>query len=1142
MRLRKTGKGKRQLSFLAAAFLLTLMTGGLSGPAYAACTNPPGVTGQQMYNVSEHIMQYCNAAGDWIAMSGTTTAGGSGGTAFEIPPPTPCTITSGQMSVLSSTATSAGANTVVVHGNTAYVGSDSNSNRLRSINISNPAAMVSLQNLNLGFGANDISISADGTKIFTEGSSTDTFAVVNVSNPSSMSVTGTYNSGNIADNGAAIIRHPTNPNYVYVSSVTDKSVDVANVTNPASISRAGGYTHATNTANPHGMAISGNTLFVVSDSNDRITALNISTPGTPTLAGTMTSASLDGAWDVAVSGNYAFVLSKSSSKFASVDISNPASMTVVDTITDANISTPWYVTIAGNYAFIGSRSNNKIVAVDISDPANLTVVDSLTVSGAGFETHMTVKDDVLYVPGYSSNLLYAIDLGCAPGGTTFELGDIVTPTCPAGYTYNKALAGCYEAHTTYANWTTAQGICAGSGGYLIKPDSEAEEAFASAAFGGSVQTWAGLTDAAVEGTWVWSNGEPYARTNWASGEPNNASNEDCVEIPTTLKWNDVPCTNTRPYVCEAPATFADATCPPGYKFHPKAMKCFKYVATSAAWNTAEAACEADGGNLPIIMDAKKQAVVDTIAGNPLDVSIGYSDAAVEGKWVWVNGVLNGANDYSNWEASEPNASGDYAYTGYTNGTWDDSTGNFNYICERDADEICMPENHNVVKFPAATGTTATLTNYTVPDVTDGTLIVVVGNEAGTVAPATVTSVTFGGQPLTLATQTSVNDGSGSSNNVAIYYLTGPAASTGNIVVNFSGAATEIGGYATVVNCLAQEGPEAVATNTFPQSSLGAHTITSPVTTLTDLAFIVDGTVGNQNTTATTLENDQIEIASTYYNAGGGSVVGMSSRFVDYAGTYNMSWNFSNVNRIPHVMAAFRTNLFGNNGDNMGNEIATQSLDMQSYKITNAATPTDPNDGATKAYVDSKTGANETDPQVGTVNTSGNYCLANGSKIDCTINPSGAAAPPPLMAIFAEQQPSGTDATAAVTGSWQTHVLNTMLGNTIGASLNTNEVTLPAGTYYIDAVIPFKKMDFATARLVDSSDTLLIQGSSVFCSSAAGEGVFTCHSYIRGVITLAMSEDIKIQYYVQSAASAQTLGDATAQGTEQYATLTIQKLD
>ncbi len=55
-------------SLLASSFLISL----LSFPVHAACTNPAGVEGEQIYNSTYDMMQFCNGSNQWVNM-------GSGG-------------------------------------------------------------------------------------------------------------------------------------------------------------------------------------------------------------------------------------------------------------------------------------------------------------------------------------------------------------------------------------------------------------------------------------------------------------------------------------------------------------------------------------------------------------------------------------------------------------------------------------------------------------------------------------------------------------------------------------------------------------------------------------------------------------------------------------------------------------------------------------------------------------------------------------------------------------------------------------------------------------------------------------------------------------------------------------------------------
>ncbi|MCA9604112.1 MAG: C-type lectin domain-containing protein [Myxococcales bacterium] len=74
--------------------------------------------------------------------------------------------------------------------------------------------------------------------------------------------------------------------------------------------------------------------------------------------------------------------------------------------------------------------------------------------------------------------------------------------------------------------------------------------------GGARLVWLGLTDAALEGTFVWLDGSPLAFTHWAGGEPNGGTGENCVWLSSDMadtaygQWVDASCVDTAPAICE----------------------------------------------------------------------------------------------------------------------------------------------------------------------------------------------------------------------------------------------------------------------------------------------------------------------------------------------------------------------------------------------------------------------------------------------------------------------------------------------------------------------------------------------------------------------------------------------------------------
>jgi hypothetical protein len=110
------------------------------------------------------------------------------------------------------------------------------------------------------------------------------------------------------------------------------------------------------------------------------------------------------------------------------------------------------------------------------------------------------------------------------------------------------------------NWTNSQAEAVTLGGRLVKVEDAAENAWIASTFDAlNRNLWIGLSDAAVEGTYRWTDGTITQYRPWDPGEPNNLTGgsptgEDFVHIwsqadplanePTSFPtWNDLWDTN-----------------------------------------------------------------------------------------------------------------------------------------------------------------------------------------------------------------------------------------------------------------------------------------------------------------------------------------------------------------------------------------------------------------------------------------------------------------------------------------------------------------------------------------------------------------------------------------------------------------------
>jgi hypothetical protein len=104
-----------------------------------------------------------------------------------------------------------------------------------------------------------------------------------------------------------------------------------------------------------------------------------------------------------------------------------------------------------------------------------------------------------------------------------------------------------------SSWTDAEAYAQTLGGHLVTINDASENLWVFNTFPsltgdpitGLVSLWLGFNDAAVEGNFVWSSGEPVTFTFWHSNNPDNLGDEDYATIrpgpasPPAGSWNDL---------------------------------------------------------------------------------------------------------------------------------------------------------------------------------------------------------------------------------------------------------------------------------------------------------------------------------------------------------------------------------------------------------------------------------------------------------------------------------------------------------------------------------------------------------------------------------------------------------------------------
>ena len=153
----------------------------------------------------------------------------------------------------------------------------------------------------------------------------------------------------------------------------------------------------------------------------------------------------------------------------------------------------------------------------------------------------------------------------------------------------------------------------------------------------------------------------------------------------------------------------------------------------------------------------------------------------------------------------------------------------------------------------------------------------------------------------------------------------------------------------------------------------------------------------------------------------------------------------------------------------------------------------------------------------------------------------AAAPSPTFMVARDEKTVGTGGGTSTAGT-NTRTLNTVQYNGIsGASLSSNQITLPAGTYSLLALCPSYRSYKNKGYLYNVTDsTNALAGQS---SQNDGVAYSQTIAQVQGVITITGTKVFELRQYIE-VSQGDGLGVASnnsAAGVEVYATISIEKI-
>ncbi|CAG5120958.1 unnamed protein product, partial [Candidula unifasciata] len=221
-----------------------------------------------------------------------------------------------------------------------------------------------------------------------------------------------------------------------------------------------------------------------------------------------------------------------------------------------------------------------------------------------------------------------------------------------------------------ASWSLANNYCQQLQSQLMVINSAAAQSFLNHRIA-TGQFWIGLSDRPAEGTFTWVNGTKLDLANWATGQPDNRGNENCVTLRASwegAKWFDLACQEENNYICQRqplnksasayPETTAStvpysARCGVFWEDRPGTNFCYQFRDTALSWADALETCNSFNGSLASIASRDEQSYLEGRLNSLTSVNfwIGASDRRREAGWQWEDGTPFA---YLNWFPGEPN--------------------------------------------------------------------------------------------------------------------------------------------------------------------------------------------------------------------------------------------------------------------------------------------------------------------------------------------------------------------------------------------------------------------------------------------------------------------------------------------------------
>ncbi|GFS26660.1 metalloendopeptidase [Elysia marginata] len=139
--------------------------------------------------------------------------------------------------------------------------------------------------------------------------------------------------------------------------------------------------------------------------------------------------------------------------------------------------------------------------------------------------------------------------GCTASGVMSGSPLECARSCPKGWIINKDSLYCYRKFKKPTLNSKAQKKCEGLKGTLPTVKDELENDYIQSIKGEGF-TWLGMSDAVLQGKWIWADGIPVGWSNWENKVESISKNKDCAVMKDSGTWSSVKCEQKYMFMCK----------------------------------------------------------------------------------------------------------------------------------------------------------------------------------------------------------------------------------------------------------------------------------------------------------------------------------------------------------------------------------------------------------------------------------------------------------------------------------------------------------------------------------------------------------------------------------------------------------------